>query len=321
MTRQNIAVWGIGRHAQNRILPAINASSFMELIGVCSRNITVVSQCSDTWDCIGWTNPDEMLSNPEVNIVYISTPIGIHYSMVKKTLNSGKHVWCEKPLTCNYDHTKELISLSKRKNRVLIEAFMYLHHPQFKRVLNFVNETKNVTSIICRFGIPKLEKPGFRNKLNLCGGAFWDIASYNTSLILSLFPNQKIEVIFAEINKDNTGLDVNGRSLLRTSKGVTAYLEWSSGVAYKNEIDIWSEEGSFFTEKIFSKPKNYKPIYYLRDKNGNQSIEHEGEYEQFEEMINKFVKLMLNESKIAIERKKIVDRAKLMKAIDNFCKN
>ena len=54
-------------------------------------------------------------------------------------------------------------------------------------------------------------------------------------------------------------VDTEGRAILRFSCGTTAYLEWGVGVAYKNEIDIWAKDSSFFTDKIFSKPKSTCP--------------------------------------------------------------
>ena len=59
-------------------------------------------------------------------------------------------------------------------------------------------------------------------------------------------------------------VDTKGRAILQFSQGTIAYLEWGIGVAYKNEIDLWAENGSFYTDKIFSKPKNYLPVYRIK---------------------------------------------------------
>ena len=44
---------------------------------------------------------------------------------------------------------------------------------------------------------------------------------------------------------------MEGRALLRFSQGTVAYLEWGMEVGYRNEIDLWSEKGSFFTDSIY----------------------------------------------------------------------
>jgi len=249
-----IAVWGLGNHALNRILPAIYSTNELSLIGVCSRTKKSVLECAEQWDCHGWTNFNEMLNNPDIDIVYLATPIGTHFTLATQALKAGKHVWCEKPLTCDYEDTKSLINLAKKNKKMLTEAFMYLHHPQFGKVQNYVSNSKidRVRSVICRFGIPTLDNPGFRNDSSLCGGAFWDVASYTVSAVLALFPGQYANVLFSEIhNKQGSSVDTEGRAILRFSQGVLAYLEWGVGVGYKNEIDIWSESSSFLQIKYF----------------------------------------------------------------------
>ena len=319
MSRLNVAVWGLGNHAKNRILPTLAAIDEAELLGVCSRNNDTVAETAEKFGCYGWSVPEEMLNHPELDVVYIATPIGLHFSMAEQVLKAGKHVWCEKPLTCNYRETQTLVSLAKMNGKVLTESFMYLHHSQFKRVKQFVDQSRGVKSIICRFGIPDLAVPGFRNNPGLCGGALWDVASYTSSALLALFPGQQVELLFSEIVKNKKSpVDSEGRAVLRFTGGVTAYLEWATGVAYKNEIDLWSAEGSLFTDKIFSKPAGYQPNYYLRDLNGNMRIEQSEVCEQFTEMFRHFIVMIDDEEKIMAEREAILRRAKLLDEIVNF---
>ena len=319
MTILNIAVWGLGNHAKNRILPMLSTMDKIKMVGVCSRDGEMVKICAEQWSCYGWNDPLQMLNSNEVDVVYIATPIGTHFSLARQAIEAGKHVWCEKPLTCSYSDTQTLVLLAEEKGKILTESFMYLFHPQFQRVKKFVGDSKRIYSVICRFGIPNLDKPGFRNNPKLCGGALWDVATYTTSALLSLFPDQQVEVIFAEVlTKDSSQVDSEGRVVLRFSQGVTAYLEWGVGVAYKNEIDLWAEDGSFFTDKIFSKPKGYQPQYRIRDLYGNESVENGEQSEQFMEMFHNFSRIMSDKEEAIAEKKSILQRAKLMNDIVNF---
>ena len=319
MSLLNVAVWGLGDHAQNRILPALSAMDEIKLNGVCSRNSKVVEACAEQWSCYGWNDPEQMLNSTEVDVVYIATPIGVHFSLAKQAIEAGKNVWCEKPLTCSYIDTQALVSLAEKKGKVLTESFMYLYHPQFQRVKKFVDDSKGVHSVICRFGIPPLDKPGFRSNLELCGGALWDVATYTVSALLPLFPDQQVKVIFSEVlTKKGMQVDSEGRAVLRFSQGATAYLEWGVGVAYKNEIDLWAKDSSFFTDKIFSKPKEYQPQYKIRDINGNESVENGEQSEQFIDMFRNFIGIMNDKERVIIERENILQRAKLMNDIVNF---
>ena len=115
MSILNVAVWGLGDHSQNRILPALFLMANIRLVGVCSRNVKVVGDCKKRFNCYGWIDTKQMLSSTEVDIVYIATPIGVHFSMAKEAIEAGKHVWCEKPLTCSYEDTQTLVFSCKKK--------------------------------------------------------------------------------------------------------------------------------------------------------------------------------------------------------------
>jgi len=321
MNTHGIAIWGLGNHARNRILPALSSIKELSLIGVCSRTEKKVVECAQQWNCYGWTDPNDMLNNPNIDIVYLATPIGVHFKLAVQALKAGKHVWCEKPLTCNYEDTKTLVHLARESKRMLTEAFMYLHHPQFSKVKNLVNDRKTgkVHSAICRFGIPILKDPGFRHDPSLCGGALWDVATYTVSAVLALFPNQHVQVLFSEVRKkENFPVDTEGRALLRFSHGTIAYLEWGIGVGYKNEIDLWSEKGSFFTDKIFSKPENYQPVYRIRDKNGNESLDYGDKSEQFTKMFYNFHSMFDSPVKFGVEYESILERARVMDEIVKY---
>ena len=47
---------------------------------------------------ISLLNPDEMIKDPNIQIIYIATPHTFHYDYIQKALNAGKHVLCEKLL-------------------------------------------------------------------------------------------------------------------------------------------------------------------------------------------------------------------------------
>jgi dTDP-3,4-didehydro-2,6-dideoxy-alpha-D-glucose 3-reductase len=313
----NIAVWGVGHHAINRIIPALLLMKNIKLVGICTRNEGTISQCIKDFDCIGWNHPVEMLNCSGVDVIYIASPIGLHAEQAKLALRAGKHVWCEKPLTCNHSDTISLVNIAKKRELMLTEGFMFLYHPQFKYLQKFVQENQNsgIKSIVCRFGIPSLDKPGFRNDPNLCGGALWDVGSYTVAASLALFPDQKVKVVFSEIVKKYNDVDSEGRAILKFSKGASAYLEWGVGVSYKNELDIWANENSIFTDKIFSKPKNYHPIFYKRNITGKMIGVNGEESEQFQDMFLKYNDLLSSQKKINTEYKEIIHRSKIMDEI------
>ena len=251
----NIVVWGIGPHAIKNILPAIKDNKNLNLYGILSRNFSVVTQIAKEYNCISFSNEDEMLTDANIHIVYVATPTGLHYSQGIKIIESNKHCWSEKPIVQNSAQAYSLIELANKKKLTIAEGFMYLYHPAFdflKSSLN-LNELGNLNNITIDFGLPKLSRPGFRTNIKLGGGSIYDLGTYAISAVIELFENEKIEVIYCEIKYDtNSNVDTSAFVLLKINNSINVILRWAYNVAYKNEINIWGDEGTLLNKHFFS---------------------------------------------------------------------
>ena len=265
-----LVVWGLGRHANKRILPAIGDSELIELTGICTRNQTLGKEEADRRDCTYFSSSDEMLSEPNIEAVFLCTPTGLHFSQGQSVLQAGKHLWCEKPITTSFEHSKQLIELALNKNLFVGEAYMYKYHQQFKKLKNMVENMRfgRLMRLICRFSIPALDQPGFRINPNLGASALLDVGSYTFSLVNELFKGEPIFEL-AEYNKDDKAIDQNGFCVLGYEDGIKAILEWSYNSCYINQAELWFEKGAITTDKIFSKSDDYSSVFRVRLLNGN----------------------------------------------------
>ena len=317
-----VAVWGLGRHAINKILPAVAATGSLNLYGVCSRNENTVNSCAGKWNCKAWTDPGPMLLDPDVDIIYVATPIGLHFEHGKRVLDANKHFWCEKPLTCRLQDTLELLELSRSKGLSVCEGHMYLHHPQFRKLASYVSDGSlgSIVSIGCRFGIPRLEQASFRTDPALGGGALFDVGCYPIAAIQALFPDQAMDVSYAEVvAKHGSVVDTDGHAIIAVSNGATAYLEWRINCAYRNEIDIWGEQGSVFSDKVFSKPADHIPVFRLRDTHGVETTQQGEAGNHFVSMLQHFRSTVSDLEASAKERSRITLRADLLHRIWSAC--
>ncbi len=90
-----VALWGLGGHARKNLLPAIQSSKLMNLAGVYTRNQGNAKQAVDEYGGVAWESCPDMLKNPNVDVVYIATPTGLHFEQSQEVLNEGKHLICE----------------------------------------------------------------------------------------------------------------------------------------------------------------------------------------------------------------------------------
>ena len=320
MTDVQLAVWGLGTHAIKNILPAVRLSRGLKLVGVCSRNATVVAEVAEQFGCKRWTSPTEMLRDPDVDVVYLATPIALHAAQGEMVLSAGKHFWCEKPIAASLEQAESLLELSRARSVTIAEGFMYLYHPQFTYLQRLVSSGTlgRIHTVSCRFGIPALKHPGFRVDPALGGGAFLDVGSYPISATASLITGSDPEVLMAEIVvMRGSPVDTAGRAVLRYENDVRVVLEWANDCAYRNEIDLWGTSGSVSTERVFSKSADYRPQFRCLDVRGAESYQAGVAANHFVMMLESFGALIDDPVRAECEREAIVHRVRLSDAIRN----
>jgi predicted dehydrogenase len=75
-----------------------------------------------------------MLADPDVDVIYNPLPNSMHMEWTVKAAHAGKHVLCEKPLAMTVEEVDAIAAAAKGSKVVVMEAFMYRHHPQTLKV-------------------------------------------------------------------------------------------------------------------------------------------------------------------------------------------
>jgi len=233
-------------------------------------------------------------------------------------LEKCRHLWCEKPLASTFDEAEGLTRTARERRVTVAEGFMYLYHHQFRALQEVVRSERigDLYAISCRFGIPPLDRPGFRLTPELGGSAFLDVGSYGTSIAVAMFPEAEPEILFAEITAaPGSRVDTAGRAVLAYPGAIRVTLEWGTRCAYRNEIDVWGTEGCLLTEKIFSKPADYSPRFRFLDRQGRERFEDIIPQNHFVSMIEAFRSNVDVAAAAERERVDIERRARLLDAI------
>ena len=270
-----IAVWGLGTHVIKNILPAIKEVKGLDLVGCSTRDIIVTERVAKEYNCNSWTNPSDMLKE-DIDIVYLGTPPGLHFEQGLKILNSNKHFWCEKPFTVNLKDTLKLVEVAEAKDLSVCEGFMYLYHPHYLHVKNYLTNSLlgEVRTVKIDFGLPEIKKPGYRNDLSLGGSCFYDVGSYVFSLLSDCFDLEDMELVYSNVVKDkSTGVDQGGVAHIIIKSQINCILEWTYNRSYKNDITIWADKGMLYSDKIFSKDSSFSPKIELKNINGQAYLE------------------------------------------------
>jgi len=311
----NLVLWGLGRHSINKILPAIKKSKKINLYGLFTRNQQILSKQSKKFSCKCWKNDKSMLSDNKIDVIYLATPIGLHYKQGKQILKSGKHLWSEKSLASNNKEVRDLVKIAKKKKLSICESFMHLYHPIFRKVKHLIEKkyVGETTSVKFNFSCPHMKKSDWRYNKKLGGGGLLDLGCYTVSSYLNLF-KMNSKLYYANLKKDKFfDVDTSGSSIF-ISNNVLFSLNWGFGYLYENNLRIIGTKGIIIAKPFFSKPlnlipeikiyknKRYKKIFFT---NTNQFIR----------MLDNFSDTIQNRNKINDHLRKCLLQSKIINEI------
>ena len=171
-----------------------------------------------------YDNIEDMFSDENVDIIYITTPHNTHYEFMKKALCAGKNIFVEKSITLNSMELDEMIGLADKNNLIIGEAMTIWHMPLYKKLWEIVSsgELGKVQIITINFG--SFKEYNMNNRffnMGLAGGAMLDIGVYALSIVRS-FMSAQPENIVSQWKPSPTGSDEQGTVLLMNDNGEMA---------------------------------------------------------------------------------------------------
>jgi len=117
---QTIGILGLGEGRST--ISAAMQSEKLRLKMICDKNVELCRKRADEFKMYDYTTEyNDMLKDPEIDIIAIYTPDHLHADHVKEALEHGKHVVCTKPFIDDLNKAKELIGLQKKTgNKVFV---------------------------------------------------------------------------------------------------------------------------------------------------------------------------------------------------------
>ena len=191
---------------------------------------------------------EELFADSEVDAVYVPLPNRLHHEWTLRALAAGKHVLCEKPYSRRPSEVEEAFELAEGSGLVLMEAFMYRHHPQMRRVWELVSggAVGRLRAIRAVFRFRLDDETNVRLQPELDGGALMDVGCYCVSGA-RLLAGEPVRVQ-AEQVLGETGVDVAFHGTLRFLNEVVAQFDASFVAPRRQELEVIGAEGSLVVE-------------------------------------------------------------------------
>jgi xylose dehydrogenase (NAD/NADP) len=246
--------WGIISTAKinERVLPEVRESSEVDLVAVASRS-------QDAADAYARREGiprahgsyEALLADTDVEAVYIPLPNSLHVEWSIRALEAGKHVLCEKPLDRRTAEVERAFAAAEQTDRILMEGFMYRHHPQTRRAKELVEagEIGELRVLRLSFGFTLEDQGDIRLSADLDGGALMDVGCYCVSGS-RLFAGEPETAIGRQVSAAS-GVDVRFAATLVFPGQVLGHFDCGLDVPDNSLLDVVGSRGTLRLRRPF----------------------------------------------------------------------
>ncbi|MER6217038.1 Gfo/Idh/MocA family protein [Streptomyces sp. NPDC001272] len=261
-----LGLLGCGDIAARRTLPALARTPGAALAAVAARDPARAASFAARFGGEPAASYEELLARPDVDAVYLCLPTMLHAHWAGRALEAGKHVLVEKPLATNGADAGRLFALAGRRNLVLLENFMFLHHAAQRTVAGLLGSgvLGTVRAVSAAFTIPPRPDGDTRYDPALGGGALLDNGVYPLRAALR-FLGTDLTVAGAVLRQDERrGVDLSGAALLAAPGGATAQVRWGMEHHYRSWYEIQGSAGALSVEHVYTAAPDRSPVVRVR---------------------------------------------------------
>ena len=194
----------------------------------------------------------ELLDRSDIDATVICLPNALHAEAAIATLESGKHLYLEKPLAINLDDGRKLLAVWRRSGRVGMIGFSYRFNPLHQQVRRHVQAGQLGELIAVRsvFTTPLRRTPEWKQRRSSGGGALLDLASHHVDLVRFWF-NQQVVEVRGTVKSDLAEADTATLDL-RLANGLQVQSFFSMSSVDDDRFEIYGRKGKLSLDRYNS---------------------------------------------------------------------
>ena len=253
--------WGIlstAAIAKRAFVPGVRNGTEGVVAAVGSRTLaTAQAFASDLNIPVAHGSYEALLADPEVDAVYIGLPNSMHLEWTVKAAQAGKHVLCEKPLARTLADARVMKAACDHAGVMLMEAFMYRHHPQHAivRALLDGGAIGDVAYVRAAFNYvmsgPRLENRDHRIRPDMEGGGLMDVGCYAVNAARYAYGVEPEEVVAMQRVSHDFEVDMSFAAVLRFPGGRLAVIDGGFESMGSQFYEIAGTSASIRVEKAY----------------------------------------------------------------------
>lgn len=286
-------VLGTARIAKNQVIPAINNTKHNKVIAVASRDLSRALEFATPLQITkAFGDYEDMLSDPEIDAIYIPLPNDDHAPWAIKAMEAGKHVLVEKPFALNADEAQHMVSVSLDKSVVLMEAFMYRYNTRFDKFIQIVRfgDVGKIRFIQSSFTFNLTNPDDFRLHSEQGGGALYDLGCYCVNFQRQLANREPLKVQ-ASMYQGNTDVDLQMSGNMEFDEAILSHFDVAFNGFPQQSTRVLGSDGFLEIEQPFN-PSGSGSTARLTKEGETKTLTFKAEND-YEKMISHFYEVII----------------------------
>ena len=254
MSKVKFGVIGAGGIARRKTIPGMLQADNIELAAVMDP-VGIEEIAAEFGVPRACTTVEELLSDPELQAIYIASPVSMHLAQIKACATAGKHVLCEKPLTLSLAEAREAVAACSAAGVFLQEGYMMKFHGAHQAICQAIEAGQIGTIVYMRAQLscwyPPIPGAWRQDPASGGGGSLIDLATHLYDL-LEYFagPIAKIVALTGNLVQDYRSEDA-ATTLLQFAPGCHATVDTFFCVpdeSSRTRLEIYGSQGSILAE-------------------------------------------------------------------------
>ncbi len=269
----NWGIIGCGGIARRRVVPALPECGSSKVVAVMDADRTATDEVAAEIGARAYYGEAELLADPEVQAVYIATPVYLHHGQVIQAAKAGKHVLVEKPIALTVEQAGEMIRECKAAHVFFTEGYMMKYHALHQKAREMVANGDIGSVVFARAQLscwyPDIPGAWRQDPALSGGGALIDMATHCYDLLQYIIGSQVVDVFaHADTLTFKYPVDDSSTTIIRFANGAHAVVDAFFNVpdcAGQDRLEIYGNKGSIQAEGTIGQSGLGKAVAYLSD--------------------------------------------------------
>ncbi len=241
-------VLGTAAIAVNRLIPAMFKAELTQPVAIASRTLTKAERVAEQFELPkAYGSYDELLADPEIEVVYIPLPNGLHAEWSIKALRAGKHVLCEKPITVNAEEAAEIEVVRRETGLYLQEAYASRFNPVQAKAVEIAQSgvlgELRFMHTVSTFQMGEPDPTDVRLQADIGGGALYDMGCYAIDaqrMMAGRIPRTAWATMAWSQRFD---VDIAGAAMLDYDGDLRGTIQWGFNAPWGGPFSVIGEKG------------------------------------------------------------------------------